>query len=128
VENEKAREMFLSLAEDEKKHAAMIRRQIRALREEGHFAPEEGIEAPKAELAAKLFPPEKKASAASALEALHTALEVEAESYNLYYGAAQEEDDPAGKQLYLWLAAAERSHFDLLMSNYEAWVSQGGWV
>ena len=54
------------------------------------------------------------------------ALENEIKSYDLYRNAADETDDAAGKQMYTWLASAERSHFNMLMSNYEAlWPTRG---
>ena len=62
------------------------------------------------------------------LDALHVALENEVKSYDLYRTAAAETSDAAGKAMYEWLASAEMTHFNLLMSNYEAIVPRGGWA
>ena len=53
------------------------------------------------------------------------ALENEIKSYDLYVKAAQETVEAAGKQMYQWLASAERTHFNLLMSNYDAMSEKG---
>ena len=64
----------------------------------------------------------------SALHALHVALEIERRSHRLCGTAAQETADENGKQMYTWLAGAEISHSNLLMSNYESLVVTGGWI
>jgi len=132
--SEKGQAMFLSLAEDEKMHAEMILRQLHALEGGGSYVllPALGVRA--IDLEAKLFPPkradvEKKVGLnPNELDALHVALENEMKSYDLYRAAAKATKDEAGKRLYEWLTNAEMTHFNLLMNNYEALVSLGGWV
>ena len=126
------RAMFLSLADDEVKHAEMIQRQLHALEGDGAYVLMPDVAVETIDAGAKLFAPEKLASKLgdepSDLQALHVALENEVASYNLYQAAAQEVADPAGKQMYQWLAGAERTHFNLLMLNYESLADRGGWV
>jgi rubrerythrin len=126
--------MFLSLADDEVKHADMITRQLHALEGDGSYVllPDANVEA--VDAGAQLFPPERKQIESalgvdpSVIDALHLALEREVISRDLYAQAAQETQDAAGKQMYLWLVGAETTHFNLLMSNYEALTERGGWV
>jgi len=132
--DEKGRAMFKSLADDERMHLDMIKRQLHALGAEGSYVLLPDIDVPDIDLEEKLFPPEREQVEAKIgmepgeLDALHLALDNENKSYALYVAAAQETDDEAGKQIYLWLADAERTHFNLLMSNYTSLVSTGGWV
>ena len=132
--NEKGRAMFLSLADDEKIHAEMIQRQIQAIEGHGTYALMPDLEVADIDLDAKLFPPEREGAEErigpnpNQLDALHLALEIEIRSYDLYRAAASETDQGAGRQMYQWLASAEMTHFNLLMSNYESLVSLGGWV
>ena len=132
--DEKGRGMFLSLAADEERHAEMVQRQLREIEGGGTYVLLPDLEAPDIDLDAKLFPPERAQVEArigrnpNELEALHVALENEMRSYDLYRSAAKETQSTAGQQMYRWLAAAEMTHFNLLMSNYESLVSLGGWV
>jgi len=132
--NEKGRAMFLSLADDEEMHAGMIQRQLEAIEGEGAYAAIPDLELADIDLEAKLFPPQREqareriGASSNELEALHFALEIEMRSYDLYRTEAKETEDEAGQKMYQWLAAAEMTHFNLLMSNYESLVSLGGWV
>jgi len=56
------------------------------------------------------------------------ALENEVKSYDLYRGAADAAKVAAAKEMYTWLAAAELTHYNLLMANYESLVDRGGWA
>ena len=124
--------MFLSLADDEKLHAEMVQRQLHAIEGDGNYVLLPDLDVPAIDLDAKLFAPQKieaKAGvSASDIDALHIAIENEIKSFHLYAQAAKAIDDPNAKQLYGWLASAETTHFNLLMSNYESLVSLGGWV
>lgn len=132
--NESGRAMFASLADDEEKHAAMIERQMRAIQELGQYETLPGIKAPDIDLDKKLFPPEREARETelgeepNVLDALHFALDIEMRAHTLYTNAAKETEDEAGKTLYMWLADAEMTHFNLLMANYQSQVDMGGWV
>jgi rubrerythrin len=128
------KEMLLSLAGDEELHQKAIQRQIDALTGgEGWVIPEE-IPEVDVDLSTPLFPAGKveleKAIRpdASDLDALLFALKIENDSFALYAEQAKQVTDPNAKRLYDYLVDAERTHFDLLMSNYESLNSRAGWI
>jgi rubrerythrin len=126
----RGREMFLSLADDEKLHLRIVQDQYEALSAgTGWVSFPEALEFKSIDLDKSLFPPEEESIApeASDTDALLFALEIENESYELYRKAASETADPAGKAMYQYLASQERTHFDILMLNYEHLVSTGSW-
>ena len=134
VKDETCQEMFLSLAEDEKVHEAMIARQLQAIESEGGFVVIPGVTASDTDLSARLFPPDavaiegKVADMASELEAIQMALEVEIASYDHYRKACAETEDVEGQNMFRWLAGAELTHFNILMSNYEAINQRATWA
>ena len=130
----RGREMFLSLADDEKLHLRIVRDQYEALSAgKGWVSFSEVLDLKPVDLDKPLFPPGgeavEKAIApdASDADALLFALQKENESYELYRQAATETADPAGKEMYQRLASYEHIHFDILMLNYEHLVSTGNW-
>ncbi|MHB1294183.1 MAG: ferritin-like domain-containing protein [Anaerolineae bacterium] len=131
--DEQGQRMFTSLAEDEARHADMVLRQLHALEGGGAYVLLPNLDVRPIDLDARLFPPARKDVEAkigmnpSVLDALHVALENEIKSYDLYRNAAKGADGN-GRQMYEWLASAEMTHFDLLMSNYESLVASAGWV
>lgn len=127
-------EMFRSLADDERMHRQVIERQIDALSaHEGWVLPVD-IKDLEVDLAAPLFPKGKvdleKAVQpdASDLDALLFALKIENDSFDLYAEQARAAQDPNARRLYEYLVDAERTHFNLLMLNYESLSSNAGWV
>lgn len=132
--DEKGKKMFLSLADDERLHLEIIQRQLHALEGEGKFVLLPNLSVPDIDLGVKLFPPERSKIQERVgvnpgeIDALHVALDNEIKSYDLYRAAAQRIQDQAGKAMYQWLASAEMTHFNLLMTNYEAIVRGSGWV
>jgi rubrerythrin len=130
----KGKEMLLSLAGDEVLHQEVIQRQIDALGQgEGWVLPE-GVPEVDADPSTPLFPAGKveleKAIRpdASDMDAVLFALKIENDSFALYSEQAQKATDPNAKRLYEYLVDAERTHFNLLMSNYESLNSRAGWV
>jgi rubrerythrin len=132
--DEKGRALFLSLADDERIHAEMIQRQLHSLEGDGSYVPLPDLNVQPIDAAEQLFPlqgpavSEKLGDNPDDAQAIFVALENEITSYDLYRHAAAATGDHSAKAMYLWLAAAERTHFNLLMSNYEALVDRGGWV
>lgn len=132
--DDKGREMFLSLAADEALHAEMVRRQLHEIERGGGYVLLPDLNVADIDLDAKLFPPTREqvdariGVAPNELEALQVALENEIRSYDLYRSAARDAASEAGKQMYRWLASAEMTHFNLLLSNYESLSAQSGWV
>lgn len=134
TQDAKGSEMFRSLADDERMHRQVIERQIDALgADEGWVLPE-GIKDLEVDLATPLFPKGKvdleKAVQpdASDLDALLFALKIENDSFDLYTEQAKAARDRNAKRLYEYLVDAERTHFNLLMLNYESLSSNAGWV
>ncbi len=126
----RGREMFLSLADDEKLHLRIVQDQYQALSTgQGWVSFSEALELKPVDVDNPLFPPEAEVidPKASDTDALLFGLQIENESYELYTKAASETADPAGKAMYQRLASQERTHFDILMLNYEHLVSTGSW-
>ena len=130
----RGREMFLSLADDEKLHLRIVEDQYEAVTsDEGWVSFPEAMACKPVDLDKPLFPPEEEAlekaidPKASDTDALLFALQIENESYELYRKAATETADPTGKEMYQYLATQERTHFEILMLNYEHLVSAGSW-
>ena len=128
------KEMLLSLAGDEVLHQKVIQRQIDALSQGGTWVLPNDIPEVDADLNSPLFPAGEveldKAIRpdASDLDALLFALKIENDSFDLYAAQAQKAIDPNAKRLYEYLVDAERTHFNLLMANYESLNSKAGWV
>jgi rubrerythrin len=132
--NETGKEMYRSLAEDEVLHAEMIQRQMEALEQgAGWQAPGVTLEG-EVDLESPLFPEGEDELAeavqpdASDRDALLFALKIENDSFDLYQQQARQATDPNAKEMYQYLTVAERTHFNLLMANYESLVRYGGWV
>jgi rubrerythrin len=126
--------MFRSLAGDEVMHQQVIERQIDALDAGQGWVLPEGAGEGAVDLVTPLFPEgklelEKAIQAdASDMDALLFALKIENDSFNLYAEQAQAAQDPNARRLFEYLVDAERTHFDLLMLNYESLNSKAGWV
>ena len=132
--SEKGKRLFLSLATDEVMHERLIQRQIDHLQAKAEWVDlPECKEPTKCDLSESIFPPGKEGLAkieadTSEAEALLLALELETKSYDLYRQSADVATDPAARAMYEFLASQERLHFDLLMTNYEAFASYRGWA
>jgi len=126
--------MFRSLADDEMIHQRMVQRQIDALTEGQDWLALNEIGDIKADLQTPLFPAGRlelgKAIQpdASDMDALLFALKIENDSFDLYAKQAQASQDLNATHMFGFLADAERTHFNLLMLNYESLSSQAGWV
>lgn len=134
VQDATCKKTMRSLADDEKIHEAMIVRQLEALQQEGGFVQIPTVEPVDVDLSRRLFPPDAEQVKQRVgenmveLDALLMAMEIEVRSYDLYRQAAREAQDPTAREMYEWLASAEMTHFNLLMSNYEAINSAAGWA
>jgi rubrerythrin len=129
----KGKAMFASLAEDEVVHARVITRAIASL-ESGKALQAEVSAEGAVDLDSPLFPAGKLAldeairPDAGDMDALLFALKIENDSYSLYAEQAKGATDPQARQFYEYLAGAERSHFNLLMTNYDSLSSAGSFV
>jgi len=134
IKNSKGKKMFRKLAKDEVLHERLIQREILSLIKEGYWVELLETQGPACALVPNIFPQGREGLAKAAkadpneVDAVLTALDMENKSYDLYRTQAESVTDPKAKQLYEFLAGQERSHFDLLMANYEAMVQFGGWA
>jgi len=132
--SEKGRQIFLALAEDEAMHQRLIQRQIDHLTAKKSWGELPETKGTKCDSSQSIFPQGREGlqkvvqSDTTDAEALITALEFEARSYDMYRREAQKVTVNAAREMYEFLAAQERTHFDLLMTNYESMVRYGGWV
>lgn len=125
-----AKELFNTLADQELHHLSMVRKAYDALSMGGKWLA--FAEAAKAAPVGPLAPFEMLKRDlqpdANDTDALLNAIQFENESFALYFGESQRVSDPAARQMYQYLAAAERGHFDLLMLNYENMLQVGAWL
>ena len=129
----KGARMFHSLADDEVLHQNILRRQVESLTEGKGWVSPKGMAEVEADLQTLLFPAgaeidETVGPGTTEMDALLFAIKIENDSFNLYLNLAKAAEDPNAKRMYEYLVDAERTHFDLLMLNYESIASMGGWV
>ncbi len=132
--DERCQRTFRSLADDERIHQEIILRELHAVEGQGSYVllPVTAVERIDAE--ARLFPPDmteakrRLSRVYDELSALQMAIEMEIASYDLYRQAAVGASEPAAQQMYAWLAAAERTHFNMLMANYDTLSLEASWV
>lgn len=132
--DQRGREMFLSLAEEEEKHLRIVQAQYETLNDGGEWVVFEETACDVADLEETLLSEGRRALRkeakpdASDLDALLFGLQIENNSYEFYRKAAAETTESAGKAMYEYLALAERGHFNVLMLNYEHMVNTGTWL
>jgi hypothetical protein len=132
VTDPKGVEMFRSLADDEVLHKNILNRQLESLTGGKGWVLPEGVEKVDADLETPLFPKGKEIETAvqpdaSEMGALLFAIGIENDSFNLYAEQAKAAQDANAKQIYEFLVDAERTHFNLLMLNYERLSTTGHW-
>ncbi len=125
TQDEKGRETFISLADDEQKHFNLIQRQFESLRHERRWAGSPEVKPKAIDLNTPLFPKDREViekaitAKSSERDALLFGLEIENKSYDLYRKAASQTADPLGRDMFEFLAGEERGHFDILMMRYD---------
>jgi rubrerythrin len=118
--------MFSQLAADEVDHLNFIKRQYDALGEgKGWSAIPEMELVDAVDAVSVVFPPDKVAleelsAEPSEEDALLFALAVEDKSFKLYYNSTGIAKDKEAKNLFMQLAGAEQTHFEVLMQRYDA--------
>ncbi len=131
--DQRGKEMFLSLAQAEEEHLHIVEKEYDSLSKgRGWLALAEATG--EVDLERPPFPPKREALEKmvrpddSDLDALLLALGFENDSYELYRQGYTETDDPQGKAMYEYLADMEREHFETLMRNYEYLSRTGSWL
>ena len=130
VVDEKARQMFEELAQEEIVHMKIVGDQYEALKAGGNwtavadFAHMGDVDI--TPLAFRRGDMDKRITDRTTdLEALTIAAEMENNSFNFYVEQYDRTTDPLGKQIYGGLLKAERNHFNTVMSNWEYLVNMG---
>ncbi len=129
VKSEKARDMFSSLANDERTHEELLASQAEALQEgsgwmvptaadDPDYSPED-LPARMAVVEADVHPED------SDLDAVSYGLRLEINSHTFYSDAAKQADVEEARSLYDQLARMERRHFEILYLQYEDLVRTG---
>ncbi len=124
IEDPKAREMFLSLAQDEIQHLHWLEAQEESLLKKGKWlAYEPPPQKARVVEALPIFSSEevkeRMGKYHSELSALKSGLEMEESSRQLYLKAAAECLDEKGRAMFSHLAAWEQEHWELLKREYD---------
>jgi len=134
TQDDKGRAVFNSLVHEEKMHLRLLKVQYGAVVSEGQWlAMEQARELEPGRDVEVLFPQEDDALAAllpdepDDLKALELALDFERKGYKMYRRLAEETDDPAGRDLYDFLADQEQKHYEFIQRAQEYLQTQGAW-
>jgi rubrerythrin len=124
--------MFKQLAADEVDHFNYIKRQYDALGEGKGWSSIPEMDLVEAvDAVSVVFPPGKQALTElpddpTEEDALLFALAVEDKSFKLYYNGSTIAKDAEAQKLFMQLAGAEQTHFDILMQRYDAMFGYPG--
>ncbi len=142
---ERGRNMFRGLAADEEKHLRLLLFEYKSLESgQGWIDPTDGVrdafyrdlvldpanpDLPGEEYPEPwpIFTPAREPSLEGDVAALEFGMETEQLSYNLYKRAAEEQTDPAAKQVYELLAREENRHYEILQSSRDYLVDTETW-
>ncbi len=133
TQDKKGKETFSSLADDEQNHYNLIKNQHIALAGEGNGLDSPEIKPVEIDLDKPLFPRGLEAlekavkTQSSDWDALLFGLDIEIKSYDLYRKAAQDIEEPLGKQMFEFLAGQEKGHFEILMMRYDGLFGPVSW-
>lgn len=133
-EDPQGQQVFQSLAHEEKEHLRLLKVQYGSLVSEGRWlAMEQAKEMEPGEEVEEIFPQDD-ATLASLLtedaddfKALDLALEFERTGYTFYRQAAEEAEDPLGRELYQFLAEQEQLHYEFIQRAREFLETEGSW-
>jgi len=128
--DEKARQMFQELAEEEALHVKIVQEQYESLKtgagwtsvadfEDLSDVDIRSLEFKRSDMDVHVT------DATTDLEALIIAAELENNSFNFYTEQYNRTTDPLGKQIYGGLVKSERNHFNMIISNWEYMVNAG---
>ncbi|MFZ5916372.1 MAG: ferritin-like domain-containing protein [Chloroflexota bacterium] len=116
--------LFQNVAQDEIGHREWLEAQAASLRRDGHWLPQQlpqTKEIPDAAAGLPIFAKEHIVDISahtSELTALRTAVLIEQDAVNFYRRAAGQIDDPAGKEMFEFLADFEAGHRRVLEEEY----------
>jgi rubrerythrin len=133
TDDEKGKQTFRELADDEESHYIVLERQYKALKELNKWIDIPEIKKTNIDLSKPLFPEGEEAMKRSIaeksgdLDAIIFGLDIESKSFDMYRQAALNTNDSSGKAVFEFLTDEERRHFDILMMRYEAIAGTTGW-
>ena len=138
---ERGKSMFRGLADDEERHLRLLLLEYQSLESgQGWIDSTQALEQELALDPANpdlpgeeypepwpIFTPARQPSLAGDVAALEFGMETEQLSYDLYKEAAEEQADPAAKQVYELLAKEESRHYEILQSSHDYLVDNQTW-
>jgi rubrerythrin len=132
VIDEKGQKMFDELAAEEVVHMTIVRKQYESLKAgQGWTVAADFEHMGNVDITPLQFKRDQMKNAvresSSDLDALVLAAEMENNSFVYYSEAYSAAADPLAQRLYGSLIKAERSHFNLVMANWETLVNTGFW-
>ena len=120
------KQMFLSIAEDERRHIQMIEALIKGLGiTEDNVDPMERVKSVFAELKDEMV--ERVAASGDDKEALKIAMEMEAKGRDFYERSASEATDDKSKALFERLFKEEEKHYAIFSNTYSFLNDTGNW-
>lgn len=126
VQSPVGRKMFLSIAEDEKRHIKMITQVLDKLELSFDKAsPIKAVMSIFAEMKDQMV--ERAAATADEMEAFKVALEMEGRGRDFYLKSAAEAPTPVEKKLFDTLVAEEEEHFRMFSNTLEFLTNTKGW-
>jgi len=133
ISDEKGKEMFRGLANDEIEHLHILQAEYAKVNDGQSFV---DLEAARKELPSKpdlkLFPEKSQLSAmldaaGNDEKALKVALDFELRGYNMYDQAAQNATDANAREIYAYLAQQENHHYELIQQTLDYLMDKGMW-
>lgn len=125
TQDEEGKEIFRTLAKDEKNHLNLLRKQYTSLKENGIWIEVPKVKRKQAKSDKPLPSKGKKASSKGVtidpgtVNTLLSSLDIETKSYDLYSRTFSKATDVRAKAAYEFLAMEEIGHFDMLMMRYD---------
>ena len=133
TEDKKGQDIFRQLAIDEKNHLELLEKQYKQLKNDMKWAKLPEIKKVMSYQDSALFPKGKEAFEKSVtkksgeIDAILFGLDIENKSFDLYNRSANDIEDAIAKEMFEFLAAEERGHFDILMMRYQYLTGHPGY-
>jgi len=124
-----AKKMFLSFVEDEKRHLEILQKiscdEYVCIADIENYSPKENLKT----IFSEMSDEDKKESvkAASDIDALQVAMDMERKGYDQYMNAAKAADDEEQKKIYEKMAGEEKEHYELLEEAKSYLEDTGNW-
>ncbi len=118
--------MFLSIAEDEKRHIDMLNALIKGMGiTHGDINPMDKIRTVFEELKDRMV--ERVQATTTEAEALETAMKMEKEGLEFYRKTAAEAPDPRSRELFEKLIKEEEKHYEIFSNTLDFLTDTGNW-